>query len=70
MKRVSYHLGVLADHRVVIPVGERGAMSCSFIAYLSRDPEMVEVLDATQPCDRERLGLADDLSGASAEPDR
>jgi hypothetical protein len=52
LKRVSYHLGVLADHRVVIPVGERGAMSCSFIAYLSR------------------LGLADDLSGASAEPDR
>ncbi len=67
---VSYHTLVLAGDKVVIPVGEAPPASRSYISYLSRDPEVVEVLKVTQPCDRERLRRAAGPPQPPAEGDR
>jgi DNA-binding transcriptional ArsR family regulator len=72
LSQVNYHVQVLVGEGAVVAVGDSPFGGRSYISDLSREAEVVEVLQATQRRDRARLCAmcAGDVRSRSAGSDR
>lgn len=59
LSQVNYHMLVLDCDGAVIATGNSPTGGRSYVCDLSSEPEVVDVLQATQRCDRDRLRMAE-----------
>lgn len=72
LSQVHYHVQLLAGDGAVVASGDSPLGGHSYVSDLSREAEVVEVLRATQQCDRQRLSgvTAEKLPFPPSETDR